>query len=228
MAKRRFRSRGRFRRIRRRRGGARRLKKFVNRVVKRMSEIKYVTTADGFNFDAFNSRIIALNPSIPQGVDKTQRIGNKIQYKRMSLRFNFWIVGNATAVPNFTQTLRLMIFQPRVAFSNPAATLDIFDTNNWMSTIKGTAVRVMYDKFFTVTPQQSATAAQLATNTGRIMKKIQFRINNNVTFRDSTVSAPTDYKDQYYAYVSSSVYDTTPNEYNLQGQWFVRISYIDV
>lgn len=228
MAKRRFRSRGRFSRVRRRRGGgAKRLKRFVKRVVNRMSEVKYATESGAWNYDANGTVLTSINPVITQGASKNQRIGNKIKSKRLYLKLNAWISSDTGAADWFTRKLRIVILQPRVAFSVPLQNSDILDDgNNWLSTIKGTAVRVLYDKMFPLTPQLDAN--QHPSNSGSVTKKMVFRINNNVTYRDSTVNSPTDLKDQYWIFMFSDFLGLGTGGYDIQGNWFVRHSYIDL
>lgn len=192
-----------------------------------MSEIKYALTAGEFNVDATGAAFLNLTPTIPQGVDKTNRIGNKIQYRRMSLRFNAWLSADLGQINYFTRQIRIIMFQPRLPLSSPIVLGDFLDTPaNYMSTILGTAVRVIMDKFVNVTPQLSAN--QLPTSVGRVFKKMTIRINNNVDFRSSINSIPLDVKDTYYICVLSDWLGQALVAYDLQGNWYSRLSYKDI
>lgn len=223
--KRRFRSRGKFRRFGGRRRRNFRLKKFVKGVVGRMSEVKYGFVTAPINLDANLLYIQYINPGFNQGVDKYFRIGNKIKYRRLSLRLEFWLNNGIAPVNYFARGCRVIIFQTRLALSAPIVALDFLDTANWLSTTKGTAVRIMYDKFMVLTPQGAATT--LATNTGHYLKSLHFKVNNNVNFRDVTVNVPTDYKDQYYLVILTDQFAQGANVFNVQGSWFTRLSFTD-
>lgn len=221
-------SRGRFRRRNGRRGGIRRLRRIIKRTVTRMSEVKWSTSNALTVFDGAASAFVTLTPAFPQGVDKFQRIGNKIRYKNFGLRFNLSIAA-LIGFPTYTpRVLRVVIFQKRVEFSVPLVpvNLDILDTNDYLSAVKGTTCRVMYDKYFVVTPINAAT--QLATNTGRIMKKLNFKVRNNVTFRDAGNTVPTDIKDTYFALIITDFFGGAPLQYNVAFDWNARISFVDI
>lgn len=225
--KRRF-SRGRFRRVGRRRNfRAKKLNRFVRRAVNRMSEVKYATLASGFNVEAANGYLIGLTPAFPQGVDKNQRIGNKLKYKRLTLKLDFWLAVDAAGAPPdwFARGIRIIVFQPRVNLSTPPVLSDILDTpTNYLSTVKGTAVRVMMDKMMAITP--SLVATQLSTHLSRVLRKVVFKINNNVTFKSAAETTPLDPKDTYYLLILVDA--IVANTYDLQGSWYTRLSYIDV
>lgn len=162
-----------------------------------------------------------------QGVDKTQRIGNRVQYKMLTL--NIWAqlanVQVATAAYG-ASGLRVVVIQQRVAFSSPTVYTDIFDSNEFLSTIKGTACRVLYDKMITVNQVQNTQT--LAYDTGRIHRKLHFKVNNHVTFLNAASSLPTDYKDIYYLVIVSPQYSNGANVAFIQGEWFSRLSFKDV
>lgn len=192
-----------------------------------MSEIKYNIATAAINQDVNTGYISLLNPSFQQGVDKNQRIGNKIKYRNFTVKLSVFLDETNPTIGYFARCVRIIIIQPRTQFNSPVALLDIFDTNNnFLSTIKGTAVRVMYDKMFTVIPTTSPL--QHGTNTQRILKKLVFRTKNSVTFRDSTVTIPTDYKDIYYLIIVTDALAVGAGAYTIQGNWYVRQSFIDL
>lgn len=224
-------SRGRF--IRRtggrRYGGNRRLKRFVKRVVKRMSEIKYATANNSASVIANQYYVANITPVFPIGTAKYQRIGSKIRYRMLTLNFSYWCSVNngAAAADDFPSLLRIVVFQPRVALSSPFVDTDIFDsTSNYLSTIKGNACRVLYDKMYPVTPTNDAN--QIGSNTQLVVKKLHFRINNEVNFRDATVGTATDVKDNYYILVYSIYSGSATVAFTIQGGWYSRISYYDI
>lgn len=227
MVKRRFRSRGKFRRIRRRRGvRSRRLFRTIKRTLNRITEIKYSTANNVINIDPNVGFIAYLPPVIAQGVDKNQRIGNRIKYKKLSFRFII-NVQTVAAIDYTPIMVRYIVFQPRTQLSNPIVLADFLDVpTDPLSTIKGTAVRVMYDKMSSLVPTNDAN--QIGSGPQKHVRKITFMTKNNVTYRDSTVSLPTDVKDTYYFVVLTQVLGQGAGGYLLIGQWFVRQSFIDI
>jgi len=235
MAKRRFRSRGRFSRLRRRRRiGARRLKKFIKRTFRRMSEVKYATTiTNGYvNTDPSSFIPIRLNPIIAQGADKSERIGNRIRYKFMQIRCIFNVFDGAQPANPFIQHVRVLIVQPRLI---PAAGVgagpslaEVFDDgiNNIagvVSSIRNTAIRVIMDRTYTMSTVGNGASVQLPS--GNHFKK-KVRISNNVNYYGSGNTLPLDPKDNYYMYFVSDA--TGAGEANIAYNLHTRISFIDV
>lgn len=206
-------------------GGFNRL---VKRVVKGMSEIKYNTASNAANVavNLFYSTLIT--PTFAQGTNKSQRIGNKIKYKMLTLNFNFWsALVNAAQQDYFPTMFRILVFQTRTAVGSPMVDTDFFDTSaNYLSTVKGTAVRVMYDELFVLTP--TGDANQIGCNSQAIVKSLHFPLNNEVTFRDSTSTVPTDVKDNYYLVVYTNYSGGVNTNLNIQGNWYSRISFYDI
>ncbi|QDJ95250.1 capsid protein [Capybara virus 22_cap1_591] len=223
--KRRFRSRRRF--LRRRRGGrVRRFTRFIKRTVNRMSEIKYSTLYEDISGDSANGVIDELTFGFGQGVDKFNRIGNKIKYKMLTIRLDVRLT-NVAAPQYLTQLVRIVVFQTRTEFGGtavPSAVLDI--PLSWDATLRGTVVRVMYDKVFPVTVNGVAT--QLANVTGRIHRKMHFKVNNNVTFRSSAMTTATDFKDKYYIMITTPQYGGSPNIITTNASYFARLSFVDI
>lgn len=240
MAKRRFRSRGKFRRIfrRKRRVRTRRLTKFIKRTLRRMSEIKYsLLNQNTFvNVDAFTGAVVRLNPAISQGVDKDERIGNKIRYKFLQFRMMFRSLDGTNAINPPQMTYRIMIVQMRILPSaglvlGPAAG-EIFDNSTSAfttvySSIKNLNVRVLMDRIYVTTVGQATAGTTYPYNTSSyhyIKKKI--RVNNNVTYASSTDNLPTDPKDNYYLVIASDA--GALNDAILAVAYSMRISYIDI
>lgn len=191
-----------------------------------MSEIKYVVEGENFSLDSSAGYIVDLSPEILQGVTKNQRIGDKIKYKRFSLRIDVRLTNKTNSADYTSYGMRVAIVQPRVALDDPISLINIFDSDtNWMSTIKGTAVRVLWDKIMPVS--LNGEQAQHAFHMSRFIRKKVFRLNNNVTFRDGTEETPTDWKDTYYMIVLTSNLGTA-NIAQIDGSYFTRFSYIDV
>lgn len=194
-----------------------------------MSEIKYNFISATINQDVNTFYVANITVDFPQGVDKDNRIGNKIKYRNLTVKFGILMdeTAGGAAVPYLSRVMRVLIVQPRTDLSTPVAMSDIFDLpNNYLSTVKGTAVRVLYDRMANIVPMTASN--QLAVNSGRFVRKLVFRNRNNVTFRDSTVNLPTDDKDLYYLIVITDAINSGAGNYTLQGNWFVRQSYIDV
>ena len=118
MAKRRFRSRGKFRTIRRRRFSRRRgMRKLIKRVVRRMSETKFNVESSFGVVDANDGLFDNVTPTWAQGTSKNQVIGNKIRYKYLQLRLSIYLTDISQ---NSTQTfayVRVILFQPRLTVS---------------------------------------------------------------------------------------------------------------
>lgn len=235
MAKRRFRSIRRFRSRRRfRRRGSRRLVKFVKRVIRRNTEIKYAAFNSGpTTIDAFNGSITRMAPLFTQGVSKSGRIGDRIKYKFIQFRMHFTLNdGVSLANPPMLMT-RVILLQPRLtsfASQNLVYTADDwFDlpTNNqtlMTSPIRNTACRVLMDRVYmnSVNIAQQPNAA-LPSFT-YIKKKV--RVNNHVNFHGENQDLPNDPKDNYFLVIITNANALT--DANLTHRFHFRISYIDL
>lgn len=228
--KRRFRSRGRFTKLRRRRGGFRtkRLRKFVKRVVKRMQETKYRTANADATVDAFTGYVTSIVPTFPQGVDKYNRIGNRISWKYLQFRLSLLFTraqGTASAV-----LVRLIMFQTRTAYQPPTgnSTTNIwpylFDTApGIVSSIKNQNVRILMDKTRWFGLQDYADLTQ-EVPFWYIKKKIPIR--NNVNFISSAELVPNETKDQiYFAIITNRIAATVVN---VNYVWQSRFSFYDL
>lgn len=192
-----------------------------------MSEIKYVVSALNFNNDVNAFTSIDITPVVPQGVDKNQRIGNKIKYKMLTVRIWFHIASGINAVDFNAKVVRLCILQLRTTLTAPVALTDFFDNGTFNSTVSGTQVRVMFDKCYCMVPALDPN--QIAPgNPMKIFKKLHFKVNNNVTFKSVANTEPTDLKDQYYLLLLTDDLGSGLNRYNMQGNVFTRMSYIDL
>lgn len=232
--KKRFRSRGRFSRVRRRRTGGRRLQKFIKRTIRKMSEIKYATTATNglVAFDAFTGVTVRLNPLIPQGSDKDERIGNRVRWKFLQFRMILSVLDGTSGANPLVVRMRIMIIQPRL---QPAAGLvtgpnitDIFDNSTngaqaIVSSIKNTSVRVIMDKTYSLGVLGVASQSQLKA---ALTVKKKVRINNNVNYLNAGQTLPQDPKDNYYLVM---ICDTAAlNDVLVVYAYTSRISYIDI
>lgn len=228
MAKRRFRSRGKFTRIRRRRrGGYKRTKRFIKAVVKRMSESKYSLSGQVSQADNLAGGLIALNADIAQGTDRINRIGNKIQYRYFTHKGNISITKGAVDVNVLYLTVRVIIFQLRLPLvAKPAVGLNwdfLFEQPNFFSTIRNQNVRVLYDKFRKIYTPNPGSVNYLPNGWNWTVKR---RINNQVAFMNALDARPKDPKDLYYLlYVSDY---GTAQAFNMTVQHSTRITFIDV
>lgn len=232
----------RFRRRRFRRGGLfrrKRLARFVKRTVARMSEVKYAVTNFIASDTIDNALIHYLNPSILQGVDKDQRIGNKIKTRKFTIKFSYNInvanSGQSTAL-NINFGVRVLIIQQRQSVGTINVS-NIFDTSSsWLSTVKPQNWRVMYDKFFLLGPASGFTSSAGANATNidqsapkRILKKLVFSLPNNVMFIDYATATPNDPKDNYWIVVISNAFGLSVSpDFGQALEVFTRMSYIDL
>lgn len=167
-----------------------------------------------------------INPDIVGGTGKTGRIGNKIKYKRMTFAFDFQLGSTIGAFVYAAITMRVLIIQPRVVFTTIPIAADIFDTTSYLSPVKGFNFRVLFDKMKTLTPQGLATV--VGSDPMHFMRRLHFRINNNVNYKDGVTSLPTAPKDLYYVVITSSLQGFGLATYSYQGQWSNRVSFIDI
>lgn len=213
-----------------RRGGFRskRLRRTIKRVFRNMVEIKYSVGSTSFNTGTIttNPYVAYLNPDISQGTTKNQRIANRIKYKMATVTFDVWLPSVLGAFLYSGITIRVLILQPRVVFSGIPTATDIFDNTSYLSTVRGTSFRVMYDRLKTLTPQNLSTVS--GGDPTHFSRKLHFKLANNVNFKLSTDVQPTDPKDQYYFVLTSSLQGLTSIAYGYQGNHFMRISFIDV
>jgi len=232
MAKRRFRSGGRFSRVRRRTGRRRftkRFKRAVNSVIRKNLEIKYGLRFNAFSqFDAAVGQVTDITPQFPQGVTKQSRIGNKIKLKYMQFRMMVQngLIGNPPGV--VVTRLRILLFQTRLnpAGANPS-TAEVFDNPTnievMTSSILNPNVRIIMDKTRNMAVGINAATAQEPL---RFYIKKKVRLSNHVSFRSNLDLLPTDPKDKYYIMFLSD--HPTINQINIQYQYTCRISFIDM
>lgn len=232
MAKRRFRSRGRFTRIRRRRRfGAKRLRRFIKRTINRMSEVKYAVTELPVNWADNTAFFQKLNPDIPTGVNKDNRIGNRVKTKLLTVKWLIRTGTNANTSQNLEKIVRITIWQQRQILTLPNPIIaDIYDSpGNFLSTLKGNNIRVMYDKTMNLTPGLSGggNPTQLSFGHTHWFKRKFFRVRNNVNFYDSNADQPTDFKDNYWMTITTSNLGGGNNAGGILGGVYVRQSYTD-
>lgn len=204
------------------RGRFRRTKKFVKAVIRRIAEVKYAF--------AFNAVVIlntvpfisSLVPVFPQGVDKFERLGNRIQYKFLQLRFEIQANVGAAAVSN-NASIRFIVFWTRLPLSIPPAVTDVLDAVNYLSSIKNTNVRIVMDR----TPCLGITGGLINTNrTTNILYKKKIKMFQNVNFSSAADSLPRDPKDNLYAMILTD--SAVANDFTINFNWFSRMSYTDV
>lgn len=233
--KRRFRSRGKFRRLRRRGGRTLRLKGFVKGIVKRMQEIKYslssTTVVTGYAGAA--SVDTDVTPSISQSVGKRGRIGTNIQYKYIQFRMSLgWFA--ITTIPttsNVFGIIRIILWQPRMdPDTAPNYTVDdiLMGTTGGQSTrllapISNNKGRVLMDKTINMAPYPNAQYSQLPSN---IKLRFKTRIHNKVNYQNDASTLPKDPKDRY---ILSVIFpDSGAGASNIAVTQVTRISYFDM
>lgn len=240
MAKRRFRSRGRFSRVRRRRMRPKRLGKYIKRVVRRMSEVKYVTTALGAPalVDAFTGLRVRLNPNLPQGTDKNERIGNKIRMKYCQFRMSFAVIKDTVDPPPPVYVVRVVLVQARLLPADGLVTgpsfadvfIDATDGSQIVhSSINNNMVRVIMDRTYVMQNLDAVTGDDDRFPPGlqaaKYIKK-KWRQNNNVLFRSSTQITPQDPKDNFYLMMISNANGNNEARFFYNYNW--RMSFIDL
>lgn len=231
MAKRRFRSRGRFSRVRRRRRfSRRRFGRTIKAVVRRMAEVKYaVVYNDPTSFDAATGQIVNLTPLIGQGVTKNTRIGNRIRYKFLQVRMYIFCEQYTASATDPITAVRLILFQPRLDFEppSPPTNSDIFMIAGiqacFLSPIQNTNCRIIMDKSFAMSP--NARYDETGAPCYKIIKK-KVRINNNVNYRNNDSEDVQDPKDKYYMLLVTN--NATPQEIRISTSICSRISFIDI
>lgn len=230
MAKRRFRSRGRFSRVRRRRRfRTRRFTKAVKRAIKRITEVKFSTSGATSTFDSVNGYIVDITPEIATGVTKQTRIGNRIQYKYLQIRMFLQAADGTSPTPDYITALRAILLQPRMVLDDTVTpySFDIFTNpgivSSFTSSIKNQNCRILMDKSFLLGTLPDCAVVQLPA--AKIMKK-KVRINNNVTFTGGNEVLSADPKDHYILLIVSNNPNT--NAVALAVQWNARISYVDI
>lgn len=223
MAKRRFRSRGRFRRLRRRRGG-RRLKKFVKGVVRRMSEAKWNTIQylSGGAIPSGTYTIVDITPQFPQGTDKFTRLGNNIKYKRLHIRGTAALL-QGVAAPTFAN-YRLIFFVSRAGLSPSIG--QVLDNTSFpqaiYSTVQQQNARVIRDKHWIMSTVGNGSEVMIPS--GRTFR-FSVRLGNNVNFTSSATAIPSNPLDHIYlAFASDATVTTAFPTLALN----CRITYVDI
>lgn len=219
--------RGKFRRFKRRKfTRSKRARRFVKRIVRNMSEAKYATKYNKTNAANNGTTTIDINPTFPQGADKTERIGNRIKYKNLRLHFSAVCVAGGGST-NSVAVIRLLLFQLRLPLNLIPSSGDFFlDPNQWNAPIRHEAVRVLWDKTLSLQVFNAATVPVTTNMPSVYVKKIRRRIKNNVSFASSATNTPTDPKDLYRLLVMTN--STAANDFTVTLDWACKISFIDI
>lgn len=191
-----------------------------------MSEIKYAYADNVAAFDAFSNYEVYVTPNFPQGVNKNNRIGNRIRYKFLQLRMVIACAQLPAAAAPFN-IIRVILWQPRQirnVTANPLNNTQVFNTASPLSSINPTGCRILMDKthYFSRWTQQMEP---INIAPARFYKK-KVRISNNVNFFSSTELTPSDPKDMYYLTIVTNA--SAINQAQITLQWYVRISYTDI
>lgn len=218
-------SRGRVKRrfVRRTRGSrSTRSKRFIKGVIRRMSEIKFSTASNAVNILNNLPFITSLVPTFPQGVDKNNRIGNRIKYKYIQLRFALDL-NQGVAPTSSTAYWRMIVFWTRLPLSVAPALTDILFTAHFLSSVRNTNVRVITDKTYLLTPAGVVTDTQ---RPNAVFYKKKFRTFQEVNFSNAADQIPRDPKDNLYCCLFSNNL-LGVNDTNLDFTWNSRFSYTD-
>lgn len=230
MAKRRFRSRGRFTRLRRRRrGGNKRTKRFIKAVVRRMCETKYAVKANSATPDSVSGYETVLTPNFPQGVNRNERIGNRIRYKYFQFRMSLYLyVVQPVTSPN--QIIRVIIWSPKQEYNvvvNPSNNDQLFynpGVGAFLSSINPSGAKIYMDRTWYFA-RYAAGMSPIGLPISRVFKK-KFRLRNEVNFMDSTQLTPTNPKDQIYLTVVTN--GSTLGQTQMGISFNCRFSFIDM
>lgn len=207
---------------------SKKVSRFIKKVVRNMAETKYAVKFFDFNGDPFSGVTQLLNPNIPQGIDKNQRIGNTIKYKFLQLRFSIGFVSPSDPFVNyFATTVRIIVWQPRSAYTIPSTPyLDSFlftytqQFRTGYSPVNNQNVRVLFDRLL---PFSSVNLTTFLPPVRCF--KLKTRINNNVSFASASDVIPKDPKDLYYITV---IPHSNLEQTSMDIDGIIRISYVDV
>lgn len=228
----------RFRRRRFRRRGRGRNRRFIRKVrritkttIRRMSEIKRVVVNGSFN-TTNTWALTEITPAIPQGIDKDNRIGNKIKYRYFILDVLVWAITlDASVGPATTVPVRLCLHTGRSINTSPGEVLEdgapAAPSLPWIWVpLRPESVNVLKDKKFVITGLAAGgTAADSATaNVPSIRRiKLSMRLPRSVTFSSASATQPENPVDRIYLLCGSTQANVTV-QYYYNG----RMSYIDI
>lgn len=204
----------------------RRSVKLIKRTVRRMQEIKWSTSKydSGQAIPSGTYFLQEITPTFVQGVDKNQRIGNRIRYKRLTINGVMWM--SEGIAPRSFCHYRCIIFAARI--NNPGVA-DVFDvvtigggSQGIFSTVKHQNVRVIADHIMPLAIQSNAANVQIpAVKKLRISKPIY----NNVDFQSVSTILPTDPHDKIYVVFGS---DAPVASASPVLTLFIKVSYYDM
>lgn len=201
-----------------------------------MSEIKYGVkyTLGPQQFDLGSYGITNLTPAFLQGIDKPNRLGNKIKYKFLQFRATGYMLDGSSGANPLVAFARVLIVQARVTPSLGIAAGpsigEVFDISTsplfaMTSPVKNTSVRVLLDRTYSNITLQAGVANNLQVSLPLIKIKKKVRVNNNVLFTGSAEVQPQDPKDNYYLIVIGD--QNALNDAYLTMRWSCRISFLD-
>lgn len=225
---RRFNNGGRRRKARR---SFKRFARIAKRVIRRTTEIKRAVITGSTTVTGIQT-IQLISPNIPQGLDKDNRIGNKIMYKFMSLKVSAYAVNNqAGGTGPVMNNVRIALISARVGGLTAANTIDEgVSTTPSIGTmgipLRSENVFVMKDKQFLLPGLYAATDANSSSAFNMPVAKIfnwSRRMPRNITFNDSTASGTTVPRGLIYLYIANTNVQSSVNVI-----WSGRMSYIDI
>lgn len=211
-----------------RRPRARRLSRFIKRVIKRSTEVKYSTaTATDQVITAGTWSLTNVSPTIVQGVARAQRIGNHVQFKRVCVSIRFDAVALA-AIGGLEQiaSYRISLVQPRIeALAIADITTASITNSNIYTPYNTTAVRTIRDwkGIISIKPISGSALADTYVPSS-IFRRVVIRLPYNVNFKSDVISTLNDPKDQTWIMVGLSGGGNTQGYINAS----FRYSYIDV
>lgn len=190
-----------------------------------MSEAKYGTNYNVTNVPNNGMTTININPNFPQGVDKDERIGNRIKYKSLRLEFHSAAVAAGNNI-NGVAGVRILLVQLRLPLNTVPSQVDFFLDAQWCSPIRHEAVRVLWDKFIYLQVFNAVVVPVTTNIPATYHKRLRRKIRNNVGFASSAALTPTDPKDLYRLIIVTN--SQTANDYTVIMNWGFKISFIDI
>lgn len=216
----------------RRRSGfrSRKTSRFIKRVVRRMSEIKRVAVF-GSATTQNTIQVQLVTPAILQGPDKNQRIGNRVQFKFLTLWVTVNAANNAPATSPLISLGRIVLATARQSTVNN--TVIVEDGVGTTPTIQTSGVpyrsevlNVLKDKKFVIAGAGPAGAlgdsSIFNVPTSRTFK-LSVKMPRRVLYQDSLVTTPQDPQDLIYLILSG-----TNNTMDHLYEWGGRLSYYDI
>lgn len=201
------------------------------RVIRRMSEVKRCIIS-GSTTVQNTQQLVLITPNISQGIDKDQRIGNKVMFRFLTLKVQALGTNQTAAGTGVTQsTGRIVLLTSRTQGLTAANAIEegISTTPNNQTIsipLRSENVFVIKDKQFIL----GGLGLSGSTNDSSVLNYPVSRMFNfnhkmmrNARYNDSTAVVPTNPEASIYLYMAG-----TTNTQNINYIYSGRLSYIDI